>query len=244
MTRAEARQVLLLHRPGVDDERDPEFQEALAWVQQDPGLRAWFEEHTACQRALRQRFRAVEPPPELQARLRALTPARRRPFISWPLAGWAAAAALLVLGLWLSGVFRPRPVPDQFADFRARMVSTVLREYHMDIVTNGMGSVRAFLANRGAPADYVLPPGVERLALTGGGVLRWRGHPVSMVCFDRGDKEMLFLFVLERSALPDAPPGTPQLARVNKLLTASWTQDNRSYVLAGPEDAEFLRKYL
>ena len=244
MTRAEARQVLLLHRPGVDDERDPEFQEALDWVAQDSELRAWFEEHTACQRALRQRFRAVETPPELRARLRAVAPARTRSRIPGPLAGWAAAAAVLVLGLWLSGVIRPRPVPDRFADFRTRMVSTVLREYHMDIVTNGMASVRAFLAARGAPADYVLPTGVERLALTGGGVLRWRGHPVSMVCFDRGDKEMLFLFVLERAVVPDAPPASPQVAKVNKLLTASWTQDNRTYVLAGPEEAEFLRKYL
>jgi hypothetical protein len=78
----------------------------------------------------------------------------------------------------------------------------------------------------------------------GGGLLRWRSNPVAMVCFDRGDRQMLFLFVMDRSAIPDPPPTTPKIAQVNKLLTASWTQGDRTYVLAGPEDAEFVRKYL
>jgi hypothetical protein len=65
-----------------------------------------------------------------------------------------------------------------------------------------------------------------------------------MVCFDRGDKQMLFLFVMKRSAVKDPPPPTPQLGKVRQMLTASWTQGENTYVLAGPEEAGFLGKYL
>ena len=114
----------------------------------------------------------------------------------------------------------------------------------MDIKTNDMRMVRQDLASRGAPSDYVVPPGLERLRLTGGGRLTWRTNPVAMVCFDRGDRQMVFLFVLDRSAVKDPPPTTPRLHKVNELLTASWTQGDKTYVLAGPEEAGFLQKYL
>ena len=55
---------------------------------------------------------------------------------------------------------------------------------------------------------------------------------------------MLFLFVLNRSAIKDPPPAAPRLAKVNALLTASWTQGDKAYVLAGPEEVNFLQKYL
>jgi hypothetical protein len=148
---------------------------------------------------------------------------------------------LLVGGaLWLLRA----PSPNRLANLEARMVSGALREYSMDIVTHSMPAVRKVLSEKGAPADYELTPGLERLQLTGGGVLRWRGNPVGMVCFDRGDKQMLFLFVLDRSAVKDPPPETPQLNRVRELVSASWSRGNKMYILAGPEDPDFTRKYL
>jgi len=55
---------------------------------------------------------------------------------------------------------------------------------------------------------------------------------------------MLFLFVMKRSAVKDPPPKTPQLAKVRQMLVASWTLGDNTYVLAGPEEADFLKKYL
>jgi len=114
----------------------------------------------------------------------------------------------------------------------------------MDLVTNDMQQVRKFMASRGAPADYDLTQGLGHLQLTGGGRLTWRSQPVTMVCFDRGDKQMLFLFVMKRTAVKDPPPETPRLAKVRQMLTASWTHDDNTYVLAGPEEADFVKKYL
>lgn len=117
---------------------------------------------------------------------------------------------------------RPQ-VPDRFADYRDRMVRAMLRQYRMDVLTTNMSEARAFLALQGAPADYRLPRGLDRLALTGAGKLQWRGAAVSMVCFDRGDRQMLYFFVLPRSVLKDPPPAVARLVQVSKLTTACWT---------------------
>jgi hypothetical protein len=247
VNRSEAQRVLLLYRPGTAETGDPEVMEALDLARRDPELGRWFEQHRSFQKAMGARFREIEVPAHLrtsilaQAQTQELIVNRPRVWQRKPL--WLAAALTVVFAclavLWL----RPHPT-NQFANYRARMVSGALREYQMDIKTNDMRMVRQDLASRGAPSDYVVPPGLERLRLTGGGRLTWRTNPVAMVCFDRGDRQMVFLFVLDRSAVKDPPPTTPRLHKVNELLTASWTQGDKTYVLAGPEEAGFLQKYL
>jgi hypothetical protein len=68
-----------------------------------------------------------------------------------------------------------------------------------------------------------------------------------MVCFDRGGGSTLFLFVTKRSSLKDAPrqePTKAELAEIDGLMTASWSQGNDTYVLAGPAEEGFADKYL
>jgi hypothetical protein len=114
----------------------------------------------------------------------------------------------------------------------------------MDWQTGDMRELREKIAAKGGPADYELTKGIAKLKLTGGAVMPWRNNPVTMVCFDRGDKQMLFLFVMKRTAVKDPPPKSPQLAKVNDLLTASWTSGDETYLLAGPQEPEFAQKYL
>jgi hypothetical protein len=247
VNRSEAQQVLLLYRPGTPETGETEMMEALDLARRDPELGRWFEQHCAFQKAMSARFRQIEVPAHLRtsilARAQVPEPVISQPRPWWRNPAWLAATAMVVLaclaGLWL----KPHRA-DQFANYRARMVSGALREYQMDIKTNDMRLVRQDLAARGAPADYVVPKGLESLHLTGGGRLTWRSNPVAMVCFDRGDKQMLFLFVLNRSAVKDPPPAMPRLDKVNELVTASWTQGDKTYVLAGPEEADFVKKYL
>ena len=245
MTRSEAREILLLYRPGATDAAEPDMVEALALAHQDRELGLWFEEHCAFQAALRAKLRQIEVPAHLKERLLAGQKVIR-PAAWWRQPLWLAAAASVAILLGLAGLWLRPGAPDQFANFQARMVSTALREglYQMDVVTNDMRQVRQYLAAKGGPADYDVAPGLARLQLTGGGLLRWRSHPVSMVCFDRGDKQMLYLFVMDRSAVNDPPTATPRVTRVNRVLTASWTRGDKTYVLAGPEEADFPRKYL
>jgi len=247
VTSAEAREILLLYRPGTADSAEPEMAEALALARQDPELGRWFEEHRAFQKAISAGFRQIEAPAHLKASLLIRGPARRAlvtPQVWWRRPVWLTAAATGLLVLGLAGIWlRPR-IPDRFANYRSRMVGEAQLAYRMDLETNDMQQVRQYMASHGAPADYDLTRGLERLQMTGGGRLTWRSKPVTMVCFDRGDKQMLFLFVMKRTAVKDPPPETPQLAKVRQMLVASWTRGDNTYVLAGPEEANFLRKYL
>ena len=66
-----------------------------------------------------------------------------------------------------------------------------------------------------------------------------------MLCFADTVQGKLFLFVVNRDAIPDAPASAePALRQVGEFAVASWTAQGRAYVLAvkgGPESA---RKFL
>jgi hypothetical protein len=251
MTAREAQQILMLYRPGTDDAEDPEVIQAMAVARQDPALGRWFQEHAAFQNALRAKLRQVDVPLHLKAALQARGAITRPPQPCWwqrPILPWLAAAvtALLVCGGLAAFWIRPA-APNQFANYQERVVSDAIRQYAMDWKTTDMSSLRQSIGSRGGPSDYIIPKGLEKLRLTGGGILNWRSNPVSMVCFDRGDGQMLFLFVMKRQAIKDPPPTDPKLAKTDLLMTASWSQGDNTYVLAGPEEpglAEFARKYL
>jgi hypothetical protein len=247
VTSFEAREILLLYRPGTADAADPEMAQALALARQDPELARWFEQHRAFQKTMRAGFRQIEVPAHLKASLLIQKPAPRTivtPQVWWRRPVWLSAAAAMLLVFGLARAWLKPHVPDRFANFQSRMVGEAQLAYRMDLETNDMQQVRQYMAIHGAPADYDLTPGLERLQLTGGGRLTWRSKPVTMVCFDRGNKQMLFLFVMKRSGVKDPPPKTPQLVKVRQMLAASWTHGDNTYVLAGPEEADFLKKYL
>jgi hypothetical protein len=247
MSPQEARDTLLLYRPVTGDSEDPQMAEAMDLARRDGELGQWFEQHLAFQKAMRSRLRQIEVPAELKASLLAQkTP---QPEVLTVQAWWRnpallAAAAVVTLLVGLAGFWLKGGAPDRFANFQARMVGTALREYRMDIVTSDMGRLRQFMADSGAPADYHVPPGLEKLQLTGGGLLRWRSNPVAMVCFNRGDDQMLFLFVMDRSALKDPPSEKPKLAKLDDMTTVSWSRGGKTYLLAGQKEADFARKYL
>lgn len=246
MNVSEAKEILQLYRPGGRDGEDRLIADALSLARRDSELDDWLAQHNAFQTALRGKFREIAVPSHLKETLLAgAAIITYRPW--WRDPGWLRAAALvaLFLGLcvWLAGVGNRARVPDRFADYEQRMVRSALREYRMDLLTDDLAAVRQLMAAQGAPADFSVPEGLSRLQLTGGGVLRWRNHPVAMVCFDRGDNEMLFLFVMDRSAVKDPPPVQPELANVSKLQTVTWTEGDKTYLLAGPEEAGFREKY-
>lgn len=249
MKREKAKEILMLFRPGTSDAEDPKIIEAMEVVRADSALAQWFEQHVAFQKALRLKFREIEVPEHLKVALLARQTIVRPPVWHRPPVWWTAAAALLVVVGLAVVLLKPDP-PDRFANFRERMVSTALREYRMDIVTNDMGSLRRFVQARGAPADYELHPGLQKLQVTGGAALTWRNHPVSMVCFDRGNRSMVFLFVMRKSAVKDPPPHLsppselPNVAPVSDMLTASWTEGDNSYLLLDSAEPDFPRKYL
>ena len=240
MTRDEAKRILLLYRSRRDLD-DAEIRAAFEQAQRDPELQRWFDQHCAAQRKVRDQFAKMPVPHDLKG---AILAGRRivRP-IFWRRPALLAAAASIAVLIGIAA-FWSRPNSFQRFDlYRSRIVSTVWREYRMDIVTNSLPAIRGYLAQRGAPTDYVVPPKLEQLSVTGGGRLKFGNQPVAMVCFDRGDQQMLFLFVVSRDAVKGEPGATPEIHMTSRLQTASWSDGTNVYVLAGPPDSDFLGKY-
>ena len=253
MTTQQAREILSAYRPWTDA-NDPEFAEALALARQDVELARWLEEQCAVQNAIRERFKQVPVPAGLKEQI--LSEHKARSVVVWwrqPVSLAAAAALVALIGiaaLWL----RPRPEPLEqvnTATFRSRMEGQVLRVYAMTLETNDLNQVRTHLAQQQAPADFALPGKLAQSPLAGCGVLKWQDKRVSMICFQTGKplppggKSDLFLFVVDRSALPDAPEtGVPEINPGTKLITATWSVGDKTYVLATEGDADFIRSYL
>jgi uncharacterized membrane protein YbaN (DUF454 family) len=234
------------YRPGAVDATDAELAEALEQARRDPHLGRWFEQHCVFQTAVRDRLKQLPVPADLKTSILAgHKPDERIVWWQRPVfSALAAAAAIVLLAALL--YFQREPREDKgFAAFRDRVVRTAQRGYVMDLTTTNLSEIRNYLAQHNGHADYTLPSTLQRLPGDGCAVLRWQNKIVSMVCFDLGDHNDLYLFVAKRADLPNAPStGEPQFTRIEKLSAASWNQGGNVYVLAGAGDEQFIRNYL
>ena len=251
MNNPQAKEILALFRPGTADEQDPAFDQARQLAKTDPELARWFDDHCEAYLVLRRKFQSIPIPAGLKEQIISERKIRRPAFQRyWGLLLAAAAVVALLIGLEWG--FRPfHALPDNFLAYRKRMTETALRSYAMDKTAADPAVIRNFLRQTNAPSDYSLPSGLEAAALAGCKVSSWQGSPVSMICFksgrplSTGDQSDLWLFVTARKAVSNAPaPGGPVFARVNKAVTASWSDDNNNYLLAAVGDEAFLRNYL
>jgi hypothetical protein len=252
MNRDDARNILLLFRPGTADVTDPQIAEALALVKQDAELARWFGEHCARQEVVRARLRQIPVPPGLKEQIISEQAARRKTF-DWRRlpALTAIAAAVVVLFVLVTPWLKSLKSDNTLAVYQSRMVGTALRTYVMDLTTNNPAQIRTFLGQNHAPADYVLPAPLGKAAVTGCAIESWQGMKVSMICFSTGkplspgEQGDLWLFVVDRASVKNAPSaGPPQLARVNQLMTAVWTQGDKLYLLGTQGDEQTIRRYL
>jgi hypothetical protein len=251
MDKHEAKQILALFRPATADEEDTFFHQARQLAKGDPELARWFDEHCEAYLVLRRKFQAIPIPPGLKEQILSEQKIQR-PFFQEYWRSLLAAAAVLALLLSLNFGFWPaNNVTNGYAAYQKRMTKTALRSYSMDLVEADPALVRKFLQQKHAPADYSLPEGLNKTAIVGCVVSSWQGSPVSMICFKSGRllppgaESDLWLFVADRKAVADAPRASaPLLTRVNKVTTASWSDDTKTYLLAAVGDEAFLQKYV
>jgi hypothetical protein len=224
--------------------------EALALCRQDSELAAWLERHCAMQMAIRSQFQAMAIPEGLRQQIISEYTPRTEP-VWWRRPAVLAVAATVLFAIAISAFWLnlPRAAEQDvsFAAFRNRMVRAIVRTYavSMELETNNAAQIRAHLAQRQAPADYRLPERLAQAETVGCGALSWQGKPVAMVCFRTGKplppdtKSDLFLFVINDSDLAASPQfDTPQFANVSTLVTASWREGGKVYVLAGLTEAD------
>jgi len=256
VNRDEAKSILLLYRPGTTDADDPQIAEALALAKRDPELARWLEEHSSRQEVLRAKFRQIAVPAGLKEQIISEQAVFLKRYGRRERIVVVAAVAVTVVSLialtpfWLA---HRRPMADNsLAGFENSMVRVALAgPYYMDLTTNDPVKIRDFLAQRQAPADYVLPAGLQKAAVTGCAIEGWQNTKATMICFRTGkplppgEQGDLWLFVVDRASLKDAPPpGPPKIAAVNRLITAVWTQGDKVYLLGTEGDAQAIGLFL
>jgi hypothetical protein len=243
----QARTILACYRPGLDDPRSEPFAEALEQARRDPELALWLERENALDASIGAKLREAPVPPGLKSRILAGRPAVA-PVIWWrrPLVAFAPLAAILIAAIAIVAL-QWRSSSSGFPSYRRQMGALVAGDYKLDVEARDLPKLREFFAKRRWPADYSVPVSLEGYPLEGGMAVEWRGHKVSVICFGEEDDESkdLWLFVVERDALPDARSSVvPEFAPVSKLMTASWSSASKVYLLAGRGDEPSLRKYL
>jgi len=163
----------------------------------------------------------------------------------------AASIAVLFIVFRAGVLWQQRPNDDTFANYRARMVKTALRGYAMDLESSNPEKIRDYLAQQSAAQNYKVPPGLLKVTPTGCAIENWQGAKVAMLCFragaaaPAGGKSDIWLFVVDSDSVKDAPAAaSPEFAKVNKLMTATWTDGGKLYILGAVGDQQLLRQWL
>jgi hypothetical protein len=242
MNREEAQDILRIQHPQAPSPGDAELAAARELVRHDPELADWWEQQRAFDGAMRQALAGIPVPAGLAERI--VRDHSRRLRVHWwhrPIIWAAAASVALLAGVWHVRHSRE----DEFAAFSIRMARAALRDYRMEIQTNDLAAIRGYLASRSAPADYQLRARLDQLPGLGCGIVRWRNQPVSMICLDRGQKQILWLFVADPKTVPGAPTGAePAYRQVGGLAVAVWNDGHRLYLAGALGSPEGLRQYL
>jgi hypothetical protein len=248
----QAREILASYRPGTADAAEPQMAEALEQVKRDPELAAWFQEHCAVYQAIRAKLKSVPVPPNLKREIiagRAYHP-RVTSFAGIiPLPAQAkillAAAAVVAITAIAWFQFNSRPAENTFFRYADRMARSVQRSgvtYMQKYATN-QTDVLAYFKSKDRPTDFNLSDSLKQLPAEGGSAITWNNHPVEMICL-KGNAGNLWVFVMDKKVVPDAPGAKAQFRKIGNLMTASWSNGDKTYLLAAAGTDEDLKKYL
>lgn len=251
-----AKLILQAYRPNGEDARDPFFSEALEQARLDPALRSWFAEQQAHDERVRQAIQGIIPPRELRDMI-VLTQ-KIAPFPLWasrqkqPYTILLAIAACVAFLLVVGGLLRPGADRDKdHAATFASLTNQVLDLKRHDRINLGETStdpakLRAWLAERGAPSDFKIPPGLRGVPSLGCQSYVINGVNVSLVCFTLGPDQIVHLFIMDKGAIKDAPTdATPSVRTDDGVAFVTWSAGGKSYVLTGDNvNEDILRRLI
>lgn len=230
-------------RPGGRDAADPAVAEALAAVERDPKLRAWFEREQAFGGVVREKLREVAPPRELReailagARLGSRTPWWRRAGTLAVAAGVALLLSLAPVAWRLTRPAAANTLPEFALAFAGRGFIG-LQEHNPDVA-----KLKAWLAERHAPLPAKIPAELAQLRGLGCRTVGYQGKNISVLCFER-DREY-HLFVARREDFPDLPVmAEPQFSSRRGWGSATWSDARHHYVLVSDAGLPAVKRLL
>lgn len=247
MNNEQAKVILSAYRPGGEDATSPQFAEALEQARRDPELARWFAEERALDTVIAAKLKVAPVPAHLEDTILA---GRKviRPAVWWRQAGWLAAAAAVVFLMGMSAVLLPRLRAPSLARLQTDAIKWLDGLDRLDLATNNLAGVRAWLANRSAHEDFVVPAGLENRVPLGCRIFDWRGRKVTLVCFKLDGAGGLageaHLLIVDAGALRGAPTGPARFAQLGRWAIATWREGAHGYVLATHGDEAKVRMLL
>jgi hypothetical protein len=251
--RNEAKLLLQACRPDGQDDDLPVFAEALALVERDPELKAWWEARRKFDRAVFAQVRQVKPPADLRATILAgrkieqMTPRYHLPY-------WLAAAAIIAIcaGLGaLTMISGSKTVAVQVPagsmgnqDFQSG-VEAFLEDDNSSIamMSRNHDRVAAWLQEQHSPLGKI-PTKMENMPTIGCQTFMVHGHPVSLICFTLSSGEVAHLFMVEKQALADPPGSSPSFLQAGAWSLANWSDGVHTYMLATKAGEDRLKQLL
>ena len=245
MDKYNARFVLQSIRPNGADATEPEFAEALEAARIDPELGSQFAAEQAMDRIIASKLAALPVPDGLcdsiLARTQVSRSVGRRRFVQ-RLALAASVALLATVGAvrWSNARHAV-----SFASFRQEMVGQLDGRIQLSFTSREAEELQRWLAQTRGVRGVEIPAGLTQLPAIGCRTWMWNDRPAGLICFLVDGREAVHLLVISRDAVPNPPrPVQPEVLQVGNWKTASWTQGENVYVLAGKLDQETLAKLL
>lgn len=241
MTDAEARLILQSCRPG--DAGLPQMDEALRVAAHDPALNSWFAEEQAFDRAIAAQLEKIPEPLGLKTRLLARTPRTREQRLTRWMLGFATVAAVVLVVLGGVSIWRA-PAQHPEAEYAREMASFIQLPPPLQMENGDLNKIKSWLDREQVPPVQV-PKRLAQLDPLGCRLLSFRGHRVTLICFERSPNHLAHLFVVDRAAIPSVKPGQrPLFANENGWMTATWAEGDRVYMIAMQGGRYEVEKYL
>lgn len=273
MNREEAKQLLELCRPGREEDRqDPALAEALALLETDAELRAWFEEQQAVDGRISESINALEPPADLKAsilagmRLHQRHAAEResespisfpnetkqtaRPRAWWQ-NPWTGIAALFVIMMAILNVPESETGTDQAAmaglppviQFLSKEISSLKsNQLQLDKRDTNAGNLQTFLASSQAPSPKSIPDCLDNLPTVGCVTFEYNGAKLSMICFKNG--KVYHLVTAEKATYPGALPTKPEIFECKDKAFRVWVDGEQVKILSVEGSKENIPEFI
>ena len=242
MTRDEAREFLEAARSNGRDDADPRVAEALRMATQDLELSRLVERQRAFDATMAAGMQSIPVPADLKQSILAGQKIVKPHF--WQDWRAATAAAAAVGALLAGGIHLINQNTKGFSEFRKELVTeNWAGDPHVDLETDDLSKVRAWLTSEGAAGDFTLPTALAGARLQGARIFEYDGHKISLVCLADGARH-LHLFVMDRAPFSDLPPaGTPDFEKCGVWKTAAWHLGTKTYILTGLSYQHFVSRF-
>jgi hypothetical protein len=230
---------LAVYRRTGEDAQDPFFAEALQQAEKDPGLRDWLADQQQFDAQFAAALGEIRGPKDGRALVEATMMRRPVRWTRWWPVAMAASIALMLTLYFSFGGKRPVSLPQTAS---VAEMAHHLSEHHATIglMSRDYSKLRAWIAEKGGPLPDRLPPGLAQLGVLGCQTWETNRGKASLVCFVRGNKDMVHLYVFENprdgAMLPEMD--APRFERAGEWSFALWQNDGRSYALGATGDVQ------